>query len=177
RIAFHSNRTGQYQIWVMNADGSDQHQITSDAEASTDPAWSPDGAQIAFVRIAPVSTTAFNVPKSPEIFRIGAGGGAETQLTHDPSNDIDPAWSPDGSLIAFTSDRQGDPQIFTMDAGSGQGVVNVTSPGDTVSGFPDWSPDGSRIAFGQASSTATIAPYDILTMNAGGGMQAGVVER
>ena len=69
-----------------------------------------------------------------------------TQLTHTAGGtDLTPAWSPDGSRIAFVSDRDGDDEIYVMNAdGSGQ-IRLTTSAGLDL--WPAWSPDGSQIAF------------------------------
>src|SRR5262249_9516013 len=73
-----------------------------------------------------------------------------TPLTSPGSDDEDPSWSPDGLKIAFTSDRNGNPQVFTMNAdGSNQTQFSQES-GDA--GAPSWSPDGSKIAFSTTAS-------------------------
>lgn len=76
---------------------------------------------------------------------MNANGTDQTRLTSDPGKDGFPVWSPDGSRIAFQSDRDGNFEVYVMDA-DGSNVVRLTDDpaGD---GFPDWSPDGSQIAF------------------------------
>jgi Tol biopolymer transport system component/pimeloyl-ACP methyl ester carboxylesterase len=76
---------------------------------------------------------------------VSAGGGEPVRLTDDPAYDAWPVWSPDGTQIAFTSDRRGNPDILIM-AADGSEVRHLTrhSARDI---WPDWSPDGTRIAF------------------------------
>ncbi len=95
--------------------------------------WSPDGSQFAFTRVASSAPFVFN------IFRIDADGSGETQLTSVGDNRT-PAWSPDGTKIAFWSDRTGG--IWVMNA-DGTGESSITANGQD----PAWSPDGSKIVF------------------------------
>jgi dipeptidyl aminopeptidase/acylaminoacyl peptidase len=122
----------------------------------TQPAWSPDGKRIAFTRF--VRDAGFF--GLFEIFVMDADGGNPTRLTHsDPYagtlNATEPAWSPDGSRIAFTWTVSSpnvitDEEIFLMNA-DGSGLVrlthNDTSFVQPTDSSPTWSPDGSRIAF------------------------------
>jgi TolB protein len=89
RIAFQSNRDGFNRIYVMGADGSGVIGLT-DSEGF-DPAWSADGTRIAF---------AGTRDGNPEIHVVNAKGSISTRLTHDPSHDWNPTWSPDDSGIA-----------------------------------------------------------------------------
>jgi len=93
-IAFNSERAGNTDIYIMNADGNDQRRLTDDPAYDAWPSWSPDGSQIAFV-----STRNGN----PDIFIMDADGSNLRQLTDHPANDIWPAWSLDGTRIAFPS--------------------------------------------------------------------------
>ena len=81
-----------------------------------------------------------------EIYVMDADGGNQENLTNHPAHDSDPDWSPDGTKIAFASDRNGDrTQIYVMDA-DGKNVIRLTAEREWK-GDPDWSPDGRRIAF------------------------------
>ena len=136
RIAFGSNRDGDHEIYVMNADGTGVVQLTHNTALDAAPAWSPDGRRIAFRS---------NRDGNPEIYVMNADGTGVVRLTHNAALDAAPAWSPDGRRIAFTSGRDGDFEIFVMSA-DGTGVVQLTHNA-TLDAAPAWSPDGRRIAF------------------------------
>src|SRR5437879_9571458 len=132
KIAFASFREGTYccGVYVMNAtDGSGLVRLTS----GRSPAWSPDGSKIAFTR-------------SDDVYVMNADGRGIVQLTNTPGSDNQPAWSPDGSKIAFTSVRDGNHEIYVMNAVDGSGVVRLTTD-PSYDDHPAWSPDGSKIAF------------------------------
>lgn len=127
QIAFTSNRTGRPQIWVMNADGSGQHQITRETWCDR-PTWSP----------APFNEIAY---------ASQAGGGYDIkiydfatqstrQLTHGEGTNEQPAFSPTGRHLAFSSTRAGKYQIFTIGR-DGNGLRQITRAGDNR--YPNWS--------------------------------------
>src|ERR1051325_6698873 len=117
-IAFHSNRDGDFDIYVMNADGSGVTQLTHNTYAEFDPIWSPNGHQIAFASFGASGGDA-------EIVVINEDGTGEKILTNNDAFDFPGAWSPDGKQIAFTSDRDGDLEVLVMNA-DGSGVVQLT---------------------------------------------------
>jgi Tol biopolymer transport system component len=136
KIAFQSNRDGNYEIYVMNADGSRQTRLTKNATFDGNPSWSPNGRAIAFQS---------NRDGRSEIYVMNADGSHQTRLTHNRGYDGAPAWSRDGKRIAFRSDRAGQAEIYVMNAdGSGQTNLTRNSANDFE---PTWSPDGRRIAF------------------------------
>jgi hypothetical protein len=96
RIAFASNRDGNWEIYVMNADGSGQINLTNNPADDGVPSWSPDGRRIAFVS---------NRDGNLEIYVMNADGssGQINRLTNNPADDVVPSWSPDGRRIAFDS--------------------------------------------------------------------------
>lgn len=137
RIAFASERDGNLEIYVMNANGESPVRLTNVVPAANyRPVWSPDGARIAFVSAR---------DGNPKIYVMNADGASPVRLTSHIGRDADPAWSPDGSRIAFSSDRDGSGGIWVMNA-DGSGLTRLTSntQGDQQ---PAWSPDGTRIAF------------------------------
>ena len=100
-----------FEIFVMNADGSNPTQITFNELDDEVPAWSPDGKSIVFQRdVDPVRGQV-----DYDILTMKANGTRERNLTNSPGvEDFDPDWSPDGHSIAFTSERDGDGEIYTM---------------------------------------------------------------
>lgn len=133
RIAFVSTRTGQPELFVINADGTDQHQLTTKSHILEAPSWSPDGKQIVFAENA----------NPPGLFVVNADGTGLHQLTS--FWDRNPAWSPDGRFIAFArGNNDGVYCIWVMNAdGSGQHPITICRQ-DL---YPTWSPDGKQIAF------------------------------
>ena len=137
QLAFESDRSGQWQVWMMNSDGSNLRQLTSGPHHSGNPAWSPDGSQIAFA-----STRLGNF----DIYLVNLNDSGEpVNLTRTPANEFYPNWSPDGKQLAFRSDQNDNHQIYVVNAdGSGVRQLMFTEADDDQ---PAWSPDGSRIAF------------------------------
>jgi Tol biopolymer transport system component len=137
RIAFASDRDGDFEIYTMNVDGTDLRRLTHNPASDTHPgSWSPDGQRIAFVS---------DRDGNPEIYVVNADGTGETRLTFDPATDSHPAFSADGTRIAFHSDRDGNHEIYVMNA-DGSAPTRLTNR--SADDFdPNWSPDGQRIAF------------------------------
>ena len=137
KIAFQTNRDGNEEIYVMDADGSNQINLTNNAAVETKPSWSPDGSQIVFDS---------DRDGNWEIYIMDADGSNPTNLTNNAADDQRPAWSPDGSKIAFGSDRDGSlDEIYVMNT-DGSNPVRLTNNTDNDLA-PSWSPDSSKIAF------------------------------
>src|SRR6476619_6832538 len=94
RIAFRSDRGGNFDIYTMNTDGSDIAHLAGSPVVDGQPAWSPDGTRIVFQS---------SRSGTSQIYVMNADGSNETRLTNNPAGDFQPAWSPDGSKIAFSS--------------------------------------------------------------------------
>jgi Tol biopolymer transport system component len=233
KIAFHSDRDGDFEIFVMNADGSDVRQFTHNTLFDGLPLWSPDGTRltyggncadvcdvmvinadgtgersvfhdgfpgawstdgnrIAFSRgdgvytinadggdLRRVADPQFVTDWSPdgrqlllgndftgnlEIYLLDLSTGGMTQLTHDPGVDGGAKWSPDGSRIAFNSNRDGgDGDVFVMNS-DGTGVTALTQNDGVEDGVGEWSPDGTQLAF----SSTRDGDEEIFVMNADG---------
>jgi len=138
RIAFMSNRSGYWEIWVCNSDGSNPVQLTSFRGPNvTNPRWSPDGGRIAFDSDAEGEF---------DIWVTSSGGGKPKRMTTDPANDGNPNWSRDGRWIYFDSHRTGEQQVWKIPEGGGD-AIQVTQDG----GFaPLESPDGKFIYYTKA---------------------------
>jgi hypothetical protein len=128
-IAFASNRDGNWEIYVMNADGSGVTRLTNNPADDRVPSWSPDGRRIAFDS---------KRDGNYEIYVMNADGSGQTNLTNNPADDYMPSWSPDGRRIAFDSKRDGNYEIYVMNA-DGSGVTRLTN-NPAFDCCPAWSP-------------------------------------
>jgi Tol biopolymer transport system component len=189
KIAFDSDRDGNNEIYTMAADGTGQTRITTNAVFDARPAWSADGKKIAWesqnaVWVMNADGTgqtqlsphpAMEPAWSPDgrvamsmdggIFVINADGTGGNQITSQPSGPPDsmPAWSPDGTKIAFMR-FTGSYDVWVMNA-DGTGQVNLTPATATADDYqPNWSADGHRIAFASNRS----GNFDVWVMNSNG---------
>ena len=166
-IAFESDRDDphprtcfpncNYNLYLMNADGSNVGQLTALPGAEWGAAWAPDGKSLLFN----AGEIGF---ESSGIYKIELDGGEPQQLLVDDFNNAAPGWSPDGKQIAFSSNRDGNQDIFVMNA-DGSNVHKIVDTG-LNDYFPDWSPDGSQIVFFAADWPSV--RQDIYTVNADG---------
>ena len=121
RIAFASNRSGRFDVWSSDRDGSNPAQLTSMSFPwCSSVRWSPDGHRILFTAI---------VGESSDIRVVDAEGGAPRALTSGPSDDLEANWSRDGESIYFTSNRGGQFQVWKVRAGGGDPDQVTTSGG------------------------------------------------
>ena len=131
-------------IWVMDADGENQRNLTNHHAGDINPEWSPDGRQIAFSSNRDRAWE-FEGWDNQDIYVMNTNGTNLTNLTNHPARDVGPDWSPDGKQLAFSSNREGNTEIYVMNA-DGTNPINLANhPAEDRS--PDWSPDGTRIAF------------------------------
>ena len=170
-IAFDSDRDGHSQIYVMNADGSDPRRLTRNATGSMSPAWSPDGTKIAFTRSCSYGSGRYD--SDNQIFVMNADGSHQRRLTQDRENDTSPAWSPDGTKIAFVR------SVYSPASGPGFGIFVMNADGSrqrvlarnaSVFGDPTWSSNGKQIAY------VGIGDATIYVMNSDGSAQRALTD-
>jgi len=158
QLVFDSTRGGAYRdLYVMNSDGSGVTRLTEGESNSFAGPWSPDGQRILFTGFGPVNSF---------FASILADGSEQTTLDDIQGSDEGfPDWSPDGQKIVFTSRRDGNNEIYIMNAEGTNPVRLTEQPGDDFA--PSWSPDGAQIVFvsdrGQSPGI-----YDLYIMNADG---------
>ena len=167
KIAFYTNRDGNLEIYVMDADGSNPTNLTNNAAADSSPGWSPDGTKIAF---------SSDRDGNSEIWVMDADGSNPTRLTNNTPTEVNgaPVWSPDGTKIAFVrAAAPGFPsvrQVWVMNA-DGSNQTNLSNTNTTADENPAWSPDGTKIAFSRNNPPAPGTVGDIWVMDANGANQ------
>jgi Tol biopolymer transport system component len=136
KLLFQSDRDGDWEIYVMNADGTNLLQLTHNTCADEYPVWSPDGDEIAFKS---------DRDGDFDIYIMNADGSQQRRITQHPAADHDPAWLPDGRRIAFNSDRDSGIEIYLINT-DGSGLTQWTSTLGK-NGLSAWSPDGKQVAY------------------------------
>jgi dipeptidyl aminopeptidase/acylaminoacyl peptidase len=171
-IAFVSERDNEVpNIYIMRADGTGVRQITHDTAGKSELAWSPRGDRIAFVRVPAGGG-------DREIYSVKTDGSGLTDLSNDPNSyDVDPAWSPDGTRLAYSGPFQpgasvgGDLWIMNADGSGRQALVHENNK-YSDGAYPAWSPDGTTIAFTANNGTGY---YHVWSVSAAGGQNAELV--
>lgn len=169
-VAFQSYRDEGWNVFSMNADGSGQLDLTNTKEpvVNFEPAWSPDGSKVVFMRQG-------LTPGEQDIWVVDANGTNAVNLTKSPGvNETSPEFSPDGTKIVYISSGPEaccgvhyNNDIWVMDADGSNQVPLTTTDSPTQNIAPSWSPDGLEIAY-SVNSTPSAADDGIHLMNANG---------
>ena len=140
-IAYVSNEGGSFAIWAMAADGSHQRKLLGrDGFDFFRPSWSPNGKRLVATRCdnrLPVTTEC-------DLVGLGSDGTRVRTLLSNERNNVDPTWSPDGSKIAFTSDRLGYFSTINVMPASGGTPTRITA-GSFEGFWPSWAPDSRHL--------------------------------
>ncbi|MEA2148636.1 MAG: hypothetical protein QOD69_466 [Solirubrobacteraceae bacterium] len=172
RIAFSSDRAGEppvgaprkFDIFSMNADGSDQRRLTTNPAGDRQPDWAPDGTAIAYTIDKP------NAAMNFEVARMTAAGTGHRRLTTTPGGEASsqPSWRPDGGGILYRrSGPAGAGSIWQMGLLGEAPGLRLAPP--HVPLYPSWSPDMQRVLFTAILSPAGDSDRAIFAMNADGG--------
>jgi len=138
-LAYGVRRKDQWAVLVRDLRTGREHPAMRTVESVGNPEFSPDGKWLAF-------QSDFEGDENHDIFVVPTKGGPARRLTDDPMDDASPRWSPDGTRIAFVSNRSGDREnVFVVDARGGE-ARQLTFEEDIVSDIA-WRPDGQAIAF------------------------------
>jgi Tol biopolymer transport system component len=128
--------SGDEEIYVMNADGTNVRQLTSNGDFDSAPSWSPDGQRILFERAPAGTFTPGTEAQEKDIYVMRADGTHVRRLTDSPGLDEGPEFSPDATKIAFSSARDGQQEIYVMDADGANARRLTDNPARDES--PDW---------------------------------------
>ena len=187
KVAYVSGTDGGFggeglpDLYVMNADGGGKTRLTESAGfGEAEPTWSPDGTRIAFTRVEhhrEDNGGYYSYYDTYDLYAIDADGTDEVRLTDDAKGGYSPAWSPDGTRLAFASSRgttplTAGPEIYVMDPspeGPSNEPVRLTTT-RSANTAPNWSPDGTKIAFESGRDRPRSHDFtpEIYTMNADG---------
>lgn len=171
-VAFSSDRDGTNQIYMVSVNGEDPEdpdsmavKLTNMPDGACQPDWAPDGIHLVFISPCPRNQDLY---QGSGLFIIDVTNPEEDPLplTKAPGGDFDPAWSPDGTKIAFTSLREGGrPRIYVLDLATGE--AKLISQRFSRDQQPAWSPDGTKIAYVSLNEGRS----EIWVMNADGSNQ------
>jgi TolB protein len=171
RIVFQSTRDGNYEIYVMNADGSNQQRLTHQLEADRQPDWSPDGKRIVFQSFR--GSNSYSGAMNSDLWSMDPDGGNLAQITATPEMaESTPRFSPDGLRIVYVSGPSGDPHLMVSYAAAGPAGYRPRElrssqwplPRDLAN--PIWSRDGRWIYF---DASEGVIDTDLMAVNVNDG--------
>jgi TolB protein len=173
RVAFGVDEQATAEIWVMNADGTEPHQLTHDNLLDWTPAISPDGSRIAWTRWSPFPTYG-----DRDIWVMNANGSGQELLFNGSNTDGFPQYTPDGGTIVMGSE-EGDVDIRKVPSTPAVPPLTtataIAADKELLETEPNVSPDGTRVAFIQVAKSAPLGtPFDIYSVGIEGGPTAPV---
>ena len=138
KILYQSNRTGRWQIYIMDIDGSNKRRVTIDKYNNNFPAWSPDNKQIAFVS---------DRKGNEDVYVMNIDGSGLKNLSNNPARDIHPYWSPDGEKILFNSSRDDEESFEVYQVNVDRTGLKRLTDTKEVETCARFSPNGKKIVY------------------------------
>ncbi|MEO8379292.1 MAG: Tol-Pal system beta propeller repeat protein TolB [Acidobacteriota bacterium] len=136
QIGYASDRSGNWEIWLMDWDGANQRKITNHGVLSILPSWSPDNERMVYTSFARGTS---------DMYIINRRGGGRTRVSSGLSLNTSATFSPVGNDIAFVGSVAGNPDIYLI-KDDGSNVRRLTTTG-SIESTPEWSPNGRQISF------------------------------
>lgn len=136
QIAFASNRTGSWEIWMMDWDGANQRRITTHGALSILPSWAPDNERLVYTSFARGTS---------DMYIINRRGGGRIRLPTNLGLNTSATFSPVSNDIAFVGSVRGNPDIYLI-RDDGTNIRRLTTTG-SIESTPEWSPNGRQISF------------------------------
>ncbi len=160
QLAFASDRSGFWDLYVMDLQSGEIKQITNSPEYDSAPSWSPDGQWLAFEMY-----TDDNLEIS--VVSVNDRTQALIPLTQDPASDHSPAWAPDGRHVAFISSRGGDSDVWLadLDVTGADRYQNLSNTPFASENHPIWNFDGSQLLWSSTSQTVGFSGLYIWNAN------------
>jgi TolB protein len=160
KLAFASDRTGFWDLYVMNLQNGDVAQITNSAEYDSAPSWSPDSQWLVF-------ETYTNDNLEISIVSVNDRAQPVLPVTEDPSSDHSPVWAPDGRHVAFISSRGGDSDVWlaNLDLAGDERYQNLSNTPFASENHPLWNFDGSQLLWSSISQTVGFSGLYIWNAN------------
>jgi TolB protein len=156
RVVFSSHRDGNWEVYVVRADGSDLTRLTDHPASDFSPAWSPDGERILFVS---------RRRGDADLYVSNLESGELSQLTTGEMSEYDPSWSPDGKWIAFVTQIGQQSDVFVMRA-DGSNPINVTNSAYANDFQPTWTLDSQWLVY--VSYTTAEGDHELFKMRPDG---------